>query len=678
MKLEFFQFEGFEGKLLAKLRQPISASQLKAFADDLLRPATIELTEINRFLKRLFHDNLLIAENTGWGWNYYRSFSDKQKFNWLRASTGILSIRFRGFNPRALLELLNPITRFLFHPKLIILAGVMFVFALFAFLLNIGQLIGSVDMWSHLSSSRMLIPLGLALVMVKVLHEFGHALACRSVERDCHEMGVMLLAFVPCLYCNVSDVWMEPDRKKRMLVSAAGIYIEMLVAIACVPLWLTCNYQPLQFFFLSAITICSVNTLLINGNPLLRYDGYYLLSDWVGVPNLQTKSRKLLSDRFYRFLSSEQQPSDSNSISWLEIYGIGSQIYRLLVLSLIIGAVYTFFNRIELSNFGLSISFLIVVTTILIPLIYSLRKFFSTGLNGKFNNFKLLIVTSLIAITLIAIANIPVRTSTFGQGEVAFPTGSIVYAGASGQIHWLVAPDSDLNADQEIATIEDHDLELRILDQQQRLAKLQHSLEQSKLLQRQGSDYAREIELNIDALNSAKNIEAELLLQRDELTLRAPIRGRLASLPEAAQQSSTSDLSRTTSTLSPVNREGYVEKSEPVALIAPLEGLTVRIRVSERDARYLSVGQPVRAVVPQMSPDIALGTVTQIGIGESLLRDGQKSARNDSKDEVTVLARLNNVSSGSFHKSKVYATIMGEKLPVYKIISRFVRDNFDF
>ena len=679
VKLEFFQFEEFEGKLLAKLRQPISANHLKAFADDLLQPATIELKEINRFLRRLFHDNLLIAENTGWGSNYYRSFSNKQKFSWLQAGSGMLAIRFRGFNPRSLLELLNPVTRFLFDPKLMILACAMFAIALFAFLLNVGQLTASAEIWAHASSSRMLLPLGLALVTVKILHEFGHALACRSIGRDCHEMGVMLLAFVPCLYCNVSDVWTESDRKKRMLVSAAGIYIEMLIAAACVPLWLTCNYQPLQFFFLSAITICTVNTLLINGNPLLRYDGYYLLSDWIGVPNLQSKARNLLSDRVSRFLSAEKKTSGSIGTAWLEIYGVASQIYRTLVLSLIIFAIYTFFQRIDLPNFGLSISFLIVVTTILIPLVFSLRKFFTIGKNKKFNRLKLLIVTAVTAAALFTIANIPIRTSTFGQGEVTFPTGSIVYAGASGQINWLVDLESEIEPGQEIAKIKDLDLELKILEQQQRVQHLQHSLDQSKLLQRQGSDNTREIELNKDALISAKNIEAELLHQRDKLTIRAARKGKLASLPETIQQAGVFDLARTTTTLTPSNREAFVEKSEPVALITPLEGLTIRLRVSERDARYLSVGQPVRAVIPQMSPEIAMATVTQIGLGESVLA-AAPSGRESSitAENVIVLARLDDENSGSFQQSKVYASILGEEIPIYQVISRFIRDNFDF
>ena len=121
-------------------------------------------------------------------------------------------------------------------------------------------------------------------------------MSCRSIGRECNEMGVLLLAFIPCLYCNVSDVWMEPKRWKRMLVSSAGIYVEMLIAAICVPLWLMSNSGELQLFWFTLMTICSVNTILINGNPLLRYDGYYLLFDAVGIPNLYMKAQAALQD----------------------------------------------------------------------------------------------------------------------------------------------------------------------------------------------------------------------------------------------------------------------------------------------------------------------------------------------------------------------------------------------
>lgn len=680
VKLEYFQFRDFEAKLLAKLKQPITASQLKQFADDLLRPRAIDLSEIHRFLHRLIRDNLLVAENYSWGANYYRNFRQQKRFHWLRLGTGVLSIRFRGFNPRNFLELLNPLTRYLFHPTLMLVACVMFIVALIAFALNVGQLIGSSSPWLHLDSSRLLVPLGLALITVKILHEFGHALACRSIGRDCHEMGVMLFAFVPCLYCNVSDTWMEPDRKKRMLVSAAGIYVEMLVAIACVPLWLTCNYKPLQFFFLSAIMICSVNTLLINGNPLLRYDGYYVLSDWFGIPNLQSESRKLVGQRIGKLLGVGSRHKTPDRSFWLEIYGVASQLYRWMVLSVIVFAVYTFFCNIDLPNVGLTISFLVVVTAILLPLVLSFRRLMVAGGRQKPNILKPFAVLATIVALVAATSLIPIQTKNYGTGEVIFPPGSIVYASDSGEIQWLADAGSSVQIGQEIAVIANNDLDLKIVEQQQRILKLQLAMEQAKLLQSQGADNSREMVLNTDALASAKRIEAELQQQRDKLTIRALQQGKLTPLPQKTQTSPPFDLTRSNTTLKNSNAGAFVKRSEPIAVISPLDGPTIRLQVSERQARYVEVGQSVRMVIPQLSTEILAAKVTDIGIGESVAQQiaSEQNEELSQTEHVTVLAKLDDSTSSPFHQSKVYATILGDKMPIHLLVRRFIRDNFDF
>ena len=126
----------------------------------------------------------------------------------------------------------------------------------------------------------------LAIALTKILHELGHALACRRSGSDCHEMGVMLLVFTPCLYCNVSDSWMLASKWQRMAIAAAGIYVEGILAASCTFLWWFSVPGIFNSLCMNTILVCSVGTLLLNGNPLLRFDGYYILSDWLEVPNL--------------------------------------------------------------------------------------------------------------------------------------------------------------------------------------------------------------------------------------------------------------------------------------------------------------------------------------------------------------------------------------------------------
>ena len=132
--------------------------------------------------------------------------------------------------------------------------------------------------------------LGVTLAVTKVIHEFGHGLTCKHFGGECHEMGVMLLVLTPCLYCNVSDSWMLPNKWHRAWIGAAGMYVEIVIASICTFLWWFSEPGLLHQLCLSTMFVCSVSTMMFNANPLLRYDGYYILADLMEIPNLRQKA----------------------------------------------------------------------------------------------------------------------------------------------------------------------------------------------------------------------------------------------------------------------------------------------------------------------------------------------------------------------------------------------------
>ncbi len=120
----------------------------------------------------------------------------------------------------------------------------------------------------------------------KVLHEIGHALTCKHFGGECHQIGPMLLVFTPALYCDTSDSWMLPSRWQRAAVGMAGIATEVLLAAIATFVWVSTAPGLVHYIATNVMLVCSVSTLLFNANPLLRYDGYYVLSDLCDVPNL--------------------------------------------------------------------------------------------------------------------------------------------------------------------------------------------------------------------------------------------------------------------------------------------------------------------------------------------------------------------------------------------------------
>ncbi len=133
-----------------------------------------------------------------------------------------------------------------------------------------------------------------ALGLAKVLHEIGHGLTCKHFGGECHEIGLMLLVFTPCLYCDTSDSWILPNKWHRAAIGAAGMYVEIVLASICTFLWWYSEPGFVHYTCLNIIFVCSVSTLIFNTNPLLRYDGYYILSDVLEIPNLRQKSRDAL------------------------------------------------------------------------------------------------------------------------------------------------------------------------------------------------------------------------------------------------------------------------------------------------------------------------------------------------------------------------------------------------
>jgi putative peptide zinc metalloprotease protein len=135
-------------------------------------------------------------------------------------------------------------------------------------------------------------------IIIKSIHELGHGLTCKHFGSEVHEVGMMFLVFTPYFFVNVSDSWVLPKRSHRILISAAGIYVELVLAAFATFLWAVVQPGPFQDFLFNVMVIASFSTIVFNANPLMRFDGYYIMTDWIEVPNLQAKSRALVTHQF--------------------------------------------------------------------------------------------------------------------------------------------------------------------------------------------------------------------------------------------------------------------------------------------------------------------------------------------------------------------------------------------
>src|SRR5689334_18738317 len=181
--------------------------------------------------------------------------------------------------------------------------------------------------------------------IIKLIHELGHAFSCRRFGGEVHELGIMSLVFVPAPYVDASSAWSLPSKWHRMFVGAGGMIFELFVAAICAFIWKnTGDTQLINKLAYNTMFIASVTTILFNANPLLRYDGYYILSDLLEIPNLRQKSMEyslgLIKRHVFRIKSPIPLPPPGQRI-WLLLYSISSSIYRVFVGIMIILVVST-------------------------------------------------------------------------------------------------------------------------------------------------------------------------------------------------------------------------------------------------------------------------------------------------------------------------------------------------
>ncbi|MBE0535451.1 MAG: efflux RND transporter periplasmic adaptor subunit [Phycisphaerae bacterium] len=186
-----------------------------------------------------------------------------------------------------------------------------------------------------------LIFLYLSLVVVKVLHEFCHAFACKRFGEvngsggQVHAMGVMFLVFVPLPYVDASSAWALRRKHHRAIVGMAGVMMELFLAAIAAIVWAGTSTGTVHIVAYNVIFVASISTLLFNGNPLLRFDAYYVLSDLIEIPNLSQRAKEYyyyLVRRYSWGLQTVRSPAHTaGERVWFVTYGLASTVYRIFI-----------------------------------------------------------------------------------------------------------------------------------------------------------------------------------------------------------------------------------------------------------------------------------------------------------------------------------------------------------
>jgi putative peptide zinc metalloprotease protein len=288
--------------------------------------------EVIQLLSQLYNWNLL---SYGVGTDAARLFerARKREGRELRSRLfNILFLRFPLVDPDRFLQRLLPYLGWLVGPAGVLMASVAAVAACLLMTAHWERLMA--ESGNVLAPDNLLL-LYAGLVFSKGVHELGHGLFCRKFGGEVHAAGIMLMIFSPVPYVDATSSWAFRERHQRLAVAAAGMLVELLLAALALALWSNTGQGWLHRFCYNIIFISSVSTVLFNINPLLRFDGYYILTDLIGMPNLQSRSMSQLQYLVKRWVFGVRAlPAVADSAgegAFLAAFGLLSLGYRVFL-----------------------------------------------------------------------------------------------------------------------------------------------------------------------------------------------------------------------------------------------------------------------------------------------------------------------------------------------------------
>lgn len=391
-----------------------------------------------------------------------------------------LALKIPLFDPSGFVRLVYPFVRPLFSIWGVgVLIG-LFVAAVLAVILHSNQLFASADQ-SLLSQSGLWAML-IAYPLMKALHELGHAVVLYHYGEEVREAGVMLLIFFPVPYVDASASAAIPSHSARMLVGAAGMIVELAVAAVALLLWFQAEPGLLQAILYSFIVMGTISTLAFNGNPLLKFDAYYVLADWLQMPNLAQRAGAFLQDRFLAALLGlrRQEVAEPDEAPILLAYGIGSVTYRLLLAFVIVAIVAQLFFVVGM---------VLAVWSVTMSVIWPLMKMAKKGRDmARAENARRRVSLRLgLVVTVVAgpLFWLPLPFSAQGEGQIIALPSAEMRAGASGFVPSDLVVVSALGEsemqnqvldDGGMVTVGAQVLQLENRDQATRIAATRHAL----------------------------------------------------------------------------------------------------------------------------------------------------------------------------------------------------------
>lgn len=371
----------------------------------------VTLTDIQQLITDLHKKGLVVSERAGQGAAVVRGRRKERNQKIKQTLMSLLYLRLPGWDPESTLRFMYPYLKWVFW-KPVVWACVLFCCSAWLMLgAQFEEFQSRLPEFQSFFGWPNLIYLWATLGIAKIIHEFGHGLSCHHYGGECHEMGVMLLVFSPCLYCDVTDSWMMKNKWHRIIIGAAGMYIEVIISAIAIYVWWFTKPGMLHYLALNTFFVTTITTVIFNANPLMRFDGYYMMSDFLEIPNLRAKSDKMLRESFSWYcLGIESRPDPfmpETGKGWFVTYAIAAWCYRWVILISISTFLYTVLKPYDLQSLGITLA-IFSMAGIFFAMFKSIYQIVATPRVEPMSKLKIFLSLLVAGTVVYLIASIPV------------------------------------------------------------------------------------------------------------------------------------------------------------------------------------------------------------------------------------------------------------------------------
>ena len=613
--LKYHQLSPEQYAVLDLLDGENSLRQIRAEVQSRFPTEHFSLMDIQGLVIDLQEKALLVALRMGQGPALLKSHRDNLRKKVTSTLRNPLTIQLPGWDPERVLSAMMPFTRWLFNPKVIVILLSLVGIALLFLASRFGEIQKTLPEFQRFFSWPNLMYLWVALACIKVIHEFGHGLSCKHYGSECHSIGVMLLVFSPTMYCDVTDSWMLHNKWQRIMIGAAGMYFEALLSTVALLIWW--NTEPGMFHYLCLNTffVSTVSTVIFNANPLLKYDGYYMLSDLLEIPNLRQKADQITQRILARVCLGIDLPAPAflpdHGRFWFFTYVIASAIYRWVVFAGIITFFYTVLKPYRLQSLGI----LMAIVTILISFggfVWNTYKLISQPRRDSISKPRLVATIGFLGILAYLVLFIPFPW--FVEAPFTIEPQKVVhlYNPVEGFIETQHAKlGATVRQGDPLLTLVNPMIDAQLLE-----AQIQFDAATAELNTLRQLGKTDDAVLAEERLASARKQLNLLRDKKSRLVIHCPINGIVVAPPRVPAPTIEQQRDRLANwsgtPLSPQNIGSFLEPQTPVSSIAPSDKLQAVLVMDQTERQELVLDREVHLKLEGLPTDVLEGQITEV------------------------------------------------------------------